>query len=184
MTFIWVNDKIQTLFLPFASLSLFLSFFSFFSFILACLLILISHVGLVDFGFATLQENIKISDQVGSFLWVAPEVILKSHRASPKSDIWGLGVLLLELLELEAPLPPTSAYNPSNRNGASEPAMSSREKQGLMCLYIAEYGFDFINFKAYHPTIQDFLSKIFVLDPHSRASVDELLEHPFITEYY
>lgn len=113
---------------------------------------------------------------------MAPEIVLKTDVAGPKSDIWGLGVLLLELLELEAPMPPVSLYNPSpSGEKLTESEEAKREDPVLIAYYLANHGFDFIDYSQYSTPLQNFISRVLVLDPTKRASVDELLEHPFIT---
>jgi NIMA (never in mitosis gene a)-related kinase len=52
-----------------------------------------------DFGFSISAEQIKepCNYNVGSPLYMAPEVLLKNHY-SYKSDIWALGIIYYELL--------------------------------------------------------------------------------------
>jgi serine/threonine protein kinase len=54
---------------------------------------------IADFGFSILADHVKdpCSYNVGSPLYMAPEVLLKNHY-SYKSDIWSLGIIYYEIL--------------------------------------------------------------------------------------
>lgn len=67
------------------------------------------QIKVVDFGVAKLTDNtteaITLDDRVvGSPQYMAPEQVL-DNEASPRSDIYSLGVLLYELLSGEVPFP-------------------------------------------------------------------------------
>lgn len=54
---------------------------------------------MADFGFSILADHVRdpCSYNVGSPLYMAPEVLLRNHY-SHKSDIWALGIIFYELL--------------------------------------------------------------------------------------
>jgi NIMA (never in mitosis gene a)-related kinase len=54
---------------------------------------------IADFGFSVQAEQVRdpCSYNVGSPLYMAPEVLLRNHY-SFKSDIWALGIIYYELL--------------------------------------------------------------------------------------
>ena len=60
----------------------------------------IERVVLIDFGFATLEGAARLTQQgiiVGSLAYIAPER-LRGERADPRSDLYGIGVLVFEML--------------------------------------------------------------------------------------
>ncbi len=60
----------------------------------------IERVVLIDFGFATLEGAAKLTQQgiiVGSLAYIAPER-LRGERTDRRSDLYGIGVILFEML--------------------------------------------------------------------------------------
>eukprot|EP00954_Amorphochlora_amoebiformis_P009269 721779-Amorphochlora_amoeboformis.AAC.2 len=70
----------------------------------------IGHVKLADFGACRDEESTHTF--VGTYYWMAPEVIEQKHAYNNKADIWSFGITALELAYGKAPyadLPPMKA---------------------------------------------------------------------------
>eukprot|EP01122_Echinamoeba_exundans_P008157 TRINITY_DN2656_c0_g2_i2.p1 TRINITY_DN2656_c0_g2~~TRINITY_DN2656_c0_g2_i2.p1 ORF type:complete len:598 (+),score=87.74 TRINITY_DN2656_c0_g2_i2:29-1795(+) len=127
--------------------------------------LLISHDGIVklaDFGVSAKlkTETEKRYTVVGTPYWMAPEVITMSGQTF-KSDIWSLGCTVLELLSGHPPywdVDPMRAMFCIVQDG-SPPIPENLPQE-----------------------VKDFLLRCFVKDPAKRASAEELLEMPWITQ--
>ncbi|EME32826.1 Serine/threonine-protein kinase pakA [Galdieria sulphuraria] len=120
------------------------------------------HMKLADFGYCAQisNEKLKRTTVVGTPYWMAPELI----RGKPydfKVDVWSLGILALECAEGEPPLlheTPLRAMFLITTRGP--PGLKNPENWS--CLF------------------RDFLQKCLIIDPSKRASIKELLLHPFL----
>eukprot|EP01123_Difflugia_compressa_P006289 TRINITY_DN18474_c0_g1_i1.p1 TRINITY_DN18474_c0_g1~~TRINITY_DN18474_c0_g1_i1.p1 ORF type:complete len:144 (+),score=7.73 TRINITY_DN18474_c0_g1_i1:65-433(+) len=97
---------------------------------------------------------------LGSSFWIPPEMIRKDPH-SLSADIWSLGVCVLELYLMG---PPHSVSS-------------------LKCMfYAATIGLTDVIPERASNQARDWLHKCLVVDPHNRASVDELLDHPWVNQ--
>ena len=65
-------------------------------------------VKLIDFGFAHYipeGESEKMHEQIGSFMYMAPEVLMKEPY-DEKIDIWSVGIILYNMVTGADPFPP------------------------------------------------------------------------------
>lgn len=97
---------------------------------------------------------------VGSPYWMAPEVVDQSAGASPASDIWSLGALVIELLTSKPPyhfLDPMPALFRivADEDGPPVPEGASG-------------------------VVRDFLGQCFQKDPRLRVTAKKLLRHPWM----
>lgn len=97
---------------------------------------------------------------VGSPYWMAPEVVDQSAGASPASDIWALGALVIELLTSKPPyhfLDPMPALFRivADEDGPPLPEGASG-------------------------VVRDFLGQCFQKDPNLRVTAKKLLRHPWM----
>ncbi|KAI9223978.1 kinase-like domain-containing protein [Blastocladiella britannica] len=120
-------------------------------------------VKLTDFGFAahlSEEKRGKRNTLVGTPYWMAPEVI--KHRTYTLSvDVWGLGILTLEMVDGEPPYldeEPLKALFLIATNDTPRPLRQA----GVV------------------PELQDFLDKCLALDVDSRATAGTLCTHPFL----
>ncbi|TSM12555.1 STE20-like serine/threonine-protein kinase [Bagarius yarrelli] len=101
---------------------------------------------------------------IGTPYWMAPEVIMcetsKENAYSFKSDIWSLGITLIEAAEME---PPHHTLNPMRVllkiTKSSPPTLSNTRK--------------------WSNNFQDFLKRTLQKNPESRWGAQQLLAHPF-----
>ncbi|KAL0478522.1 hypothetical protein AKO1_004395 [Acrasis kona] len=131
--------------------------------------ILVNHNGVVklaDFGHSKVlnpnesQANKSIR---GTPMWMAPEVI-RENKHGKWSDIWALGCTLIEMITGDYPWP----------------RLAKQEPMAIM-YNIATLGKCPKIPKNLSPDGKIFLKRCFVLDPKQRATVDELLKEPFVT---
>jgi len=124
-------------------------------------------VKLIDFGVSG-----KVSPSaptrrtfIGTPYWMAPEVIENKISPSPydvKADVWSLGITLIELAQADPPLsdihPMKALFQIPYRN---PPTLAKPEK--------------------WSQEFNDFLAKSLVKKPKERWSIDQLLEHPWLS---
>lgn len=118
-------------------------------------------IKLADFGLA--KEISKFNDLKsckGSVYWMAPEVIHPKKTYGIAADIWSLGCTVLEMLTRQIPYPNVEWQHAFYRIGRGDqppiPGHLSRDAQ-------------------------DFIRKCVQVEPNSRPTAAQLLEHPFVT---
>jgi len=119
-------------------------------------------VKLADFGFiAELTQSRKHRRTVvGTPYWMAPELI-DGYAYGKEVDIWSLGIMTMEMAE---GLPPYYAHK-------AKKATSLITDQGAPPLK---------NKKRWTEQFLNFLDSCLIYNPKERATVDQLLEKPFI----
>ena len=121
------------------------------------------HVKLADFGFAVhLQENTQRNSVVGTPFWMAPELI-HGQGYGMAVDVWSAGITALEMAEGEPPFyhdPPIKALLKIHAGPAPELKRPSQ----------------------WSSKFRSFLRLILEKDVSKRATVKELLMHPFMQE--
>lgn len=121
------------------------------------------QVKVIDFGFCAQLDH---SDEkrrtfAGSPYWLSPEIITKKGYDT-KTDIWSLGILIIEMLEGAPPY---------------------LNEAPLKAIYlIASRGKPAIDYQRISPLLADFLDQCLDIDPEARATASDLLKHPFLTE--
>ncbi|VVC25287.1 Hypothetical protein CINCED_3A022449 [Cinara cedri] len=131
------------------------------------------EVKLVDFGLSRKLESpeYKTNTGIGSPAWMAPEVVLTGYKEGSgeqsyydkKIDVWSVGIAAIELGDGKPPyldIHPTRALFQIVRNpppGLSKPSNWSQ-------------------------LFNDFIAECLEKNPDHRPYMEELLEHPFITQ--
>eukprot|EP01122_Echinamoeba_exundans_P000300 TRINITY_DN10274_c0_g1_i1.p1 TRINITY_DN10274_c0_g1~~TRINITY_DN10274_c0_g1_i1.p1 ORF type:complete len:684 (+),score=171.91 TRINITY_DN10274_c0_g1_i1:66-2117(+) len=120
------------------------------------------EVKLTDFGVSEqIQSNIKeAKDYVGSPLFMAPEVIMKSGYNS-KADIWSLGITAIEMIDGKPPYTDIRSMDDLIKIVERPSATVSKPH-----LYSAEFN--------------DFIAKCLIKGAEERPAAHELLDHPFV----
>lgn len=121
-------------------------------------------VKLADFGYCAqlTEQSSKRNSVVGTPYWMAPELI-RGMDYGTGVDIWSLGILAIEMAELQPPyleLPPLRALFLIATQGT--PSLKSPEM--------------------WSDQFKSFLAAALDVDTTKRASADDLLKHPFITQ--
>ncbi|KAJ3272566.1 Protein kinase [Terramyces sp. JEL0728] len=128
------------------------------------LLDLKGNVKIGDFGYCAKlsNEKCKRATLIGTPYWMAPEVV-KQKEYGAKVDVWSLGIMVIEMIEGEPPY---------------------LEEEALKALYlIATNGTP----KLKHPEklstqLKSFLSSCLEVEVPMRASLEELFQHPFLSQ--
>lgn len=128
------------------------------------------HIKLCDFGISgQLVDSIAKSRDAGCRPYMAPERI--DPRASSKgydvrSDIWSLGITLMELATGKFPYPKWSSVFDQLTQVVQGPAPQLKHSEG-------RFSEDFVSF----------LNSCLTKDERHRPKYNKLLEHPFIRRY-
>ncbi|KIJ13649.1 hypothetical protein PAXINDRAFT_100605 [Paxillus involutus ATCC 200175] len=124
--------------------------------------ILISETGnikIIDFGLSNLFDPAShLSTFCGSLYFAAPELLNAKVYTGPEVDVWSFGVVLYVLVCGKVPF-----------DDQSMPALHAKIKRGLV-----EYPV-WLSAECKH-----LLSRMLVTNPAARASLSEVLEHPWM----
>lgn len=121
------------------------------------------HIILADFGTAyheAIDDSIR-NMQRGSLPWMSPEV-LHECKQNEKIDIWSLGIICIEMAELNSPF-----FN------CNEHELKEKLASDYLC--------DFIAKKSWSIQFRNFISKCLSSDPIKRPSAKELLSDPLFS---
>mmetsp|Transcript_3011 Transcript_3011/g.4461 ORF Transcript_3011/g.4461 Transcript_3011/m.4461 type:complete len:424 (+) Transcript_3011:103-1374(+) len=134
--------------------------------------LLLSHDGevkLSDFGVAcTLDLSTNGAKTfVGTYYWMAPEVIEQKETYNQKADIWSLGIMAMEL---------AYGYSPYARETPMKALVSILKNPPPTCKIYHDY-----NKPKLPASFYDFISKCLKKDPIQRSTAVKLKRHPFIT---
>mmetsp|Transcript_9354 Transcript_9354/g.20426 ORF Transcript_9354/g.20426 Transcript_9354/m.20426 type:complete len:357 (-) Transcript_9354:319-1389(-) len=123
-------------------------------------------VKLADFGFArefSVENSNHLTTACGTPGYVAPEVISSSVYGK-HVDMWSLGVIMYILL---------CGYPPFYHENQAK--LFQQIKQG-------RFKFDQEFWAQVSDSAKDLISKLLVVDPNQRYTVEQLLEHPWIVQ--
>eukprot|EP00759_Apiculatamorpha_spiralis_P038747 PhF_6_TR37832/c0_g1_i1/m.56315 len=123
-----------------------------------------THVVVADFGTA-MYVNDPI-EQLGDFVFMAPEVYREVGYYSGANDVWGIGITALCFANGASPFPNTADFDEEKRFSFFEGCCVSP------CLrepYM--WSMEFV----------DFIAKCFVMDPEQRETAESLCRHPFFS---
>ncbi|TPX72864.1 hypothetical protein SpCBS45565_g00231 [Spizellomyces sp. 'palustris'] len=124
------------------------------------------NIKLTDFGLAKrFNPHIPLTTRCGSEEYAAPELVQAQPYDGRKTDIWALGIILFALLTGELPF--------SVRPGERPRGMFHR---------IARGDFKFPNSPGVSDSAKDLVKRILTPNPKRRATLDEILRHPWMAE--
>ncbi|KAH9505301.1 MAP kinase kinase kinase Byr2 [Bulinus truncatus] len=128
-----------------------------------------SNIRLTDFGISkTVHENSKYPMALGTYRWMAPEVIntkINQGRYSFEADIWSLGCVLVEMITKKHP------YGSVSNNGRVVYMTAKGQRPELP------------QNDTVSKWILDFFDETFIVDPKSRKSAKTLLKDFFKTNW-
>ncbi|KAG5645296.1 hypothetical protein DXG03_006485 [Asterophora parasitica] len=128
--------------------------------------ILISQTGnikIIDFGLSNLYDPAaRLSTFCGSLYFAAPELLNAKVYTGPEVDVWSFGVVLYVLVCGKVPF-----------DDQSMPALHAKIKRGLV-----EYP---VWLSA---ECKSLLSRMLVINPAARATLSEVLSHPWMTRNF
>lgn len=125
----------------------------------------LNNIKIADFGIAVMQQDLdsEMPSGMGSPYWMAPEVI-EAQSVTPKSDIWSVGCLAVELFTGKPPYYDLNPMSALFHICADEEIPIDNSSNGIS------------------PMCMEFIRECFVKDPIKRKSAGALLHHRwFIT---
>ncbi|KAJ3363337.1 hypothetical protein GGF31_001002 [Allomyces arbusculus] len=126
------------------------------------------EVKLADFGVSARCKgpNVRANSFIGTPFWMAPEVIRSENDRNnwydTKSDIWSMGIMVIELADK---CPPLADIHPFT---ALKIILQGSQPIGLK------------NAKKRTKLLNEFIQYCLTRDPRQRPSADDLLQHPFL----
>jgi len=124
-----------------------------------------ADVKIADFGFAKRTNGFSLTTQCGSPGYIAPEILEKKKYGLP-SDMWSLGVITYILL---------GGYPPFH-DDRDQAALFRKIRKGVFRFH-PQY-WDHISDEA-----KDLIKGLLTLDMEKRITIDEALEHPWVSMY-
>ncbi|XP_028403006.1 serine/threonine-protein kinase PAK 6-like isoform X2 [Dendronephthya gigantea] len=123
------------------------------------------QVKISDFGFCAqvTQDVPKRRSLVGTPYWMAPEIIARQPYG-PESDIWSIGVMVIEMIDGEPPY-----FN-------EQPLQAMRKIRDLNPPTVK-------NPAKLSPRLKSFIEKALTHNPQERGTALDLLQHPFLRPY-
>ncbi|KAK4127305.1 Pkinase-domain-containing protein [Parathielavia appendiculata] len=130
--------------------------------------ILISKTGdikIIDFGLSNLfspDEDRKLKTYCGSLYFAAPELLQARPYTGPEVDVWSFGVVLFVLVCGKVPF-----------DDQYMPALHQKIKKGVV---------DYPNWLS--SECKHLISRMLVTDPRQRATMHEVMNHPWMIKGY
>ncbi|KAL2062835.1 hypothetical protein VTL71DRAFT_5907 [Oculimacula yallundae] len=126
--------------------------------------ILISKTGdikIIDFGLSNLfAPRGHLKTFCGSLYFAAPELLQAKAYTGPEVDVWSFGIVLYVLVCGKVPF-----------DDQSMPALHAKIKKGIV---------DYPSWLS--PECKNLISRMLVTDPKQRASLQEIMNHPWMTK--
>ena len=128
--------------------------------------ILISKSGnikIIDFGLSNLYAPDRhLSTFCGSLYFAAPELLNAKVYTGPEVDVWSFGIVIYVLVCGKVPF-----------DDQSMPALHAKIKRGLV-----EYP------ASLSPECKSLLARMLIVNPADRATLQEVMNHPFMNKGY
>ncbi|OXB34270.1 hypothetical protein LQV05_006697 [Cryptococcus neoformans] len=121
------------------------------------------NIKLIDFGLSNLYSPSRhLSTFCGSLYFAAPELLNARPYTGPEVDVWSFGIVIYVLVCGKVPF-----------DDQSMPALHAKIKRGVV-----EYP------SWLSAEVKSLLSRMLVTNPAERATLAEVLNHPFMTKGY
>jgi len=155
-----------------------------------------------DFGLARLVDAPKedgtktqvLTDYVATRWYRAPEILLGSNNYTKAVDMWSIGCILGELLGAKPMFPGTSTMNQIDKiltilgNPTKEDLDSIQSDYAAQMLEnLPEHGNENTLDDMYpnaDSESMDLLKKLLTFNPDKRLTVEQALDHPFVTQFH
>jgi mitogen-activated protein kinase 15 len=155
-------------------------------------------IKICDFGLAmclksSLNKDATMTDNDVLRWYRAPEILLGSTNYTTQSDMWSVGCIFAELLGGKTLFPGTSILSQINKvlevtgKPTKDDIMSIRSDLAetmLETIIVPETKSLKSLFHKCNSIELDFLSKLLVFNPNERITLDEALEHPYVSEFH
>uniref|UniRef100_A0A9J7ZQY0 phosphorylase kinase n=1 Tax=Cyprinus carpio carpio TaxID=630221 RepID=A0A9J7ZQY0_CYPCA len=129
------------------------------------------NIKLTDFGFSVqIEPGQRLNEVCGTPGYLAPEIIEcsmdpNSAGYGPAVDLWSAGVIFYTLL------------------AGSPPFWHRKQMLMLRMILAGQYEFSSPEWDDRSDTVKDLISRLLVVDPQSRYTATEALNHPFFQQY-
>ncbi|KAK7907525.1 hypothetical protein WMY93_016137 [Mugilogobius chulae] len=152
------------------------------------------RVKLIDFGLAKLKSELTLGMEMQALAFRAPEVSL-GLPLSEAVDMWGLGCCLLSFYLNTIPFDPEGSYDNlmqiSHILGIPDEQMITQAQRGNEFFIQEDSSWRLKTLKTTSKAelqdsdaLLDLIQKMLTMDPETRITPSEALEHPFITRNY
>lgn len=128
----------------------------------------LSDVKIADFGLSDFyRPGAVVKTNCGTLSYLAPEVFRGEANAGTPLDVWSLGVILYAMLARKLP------FEGNPLNGPTKPIRENILRSRILkCQYPMESHFS--------PEFRDLLQRLLCDDPMERATMPEILNHPWM----
>lgn len=119
------------------------------------------RIAIIDWGLATSFSYLSLRESFcGTLPYTAPEILNKQQYIGPEVDVWSLGIVLYFILTKHFP------FGRKDINSIK---------------YKIYFGHSPIP-STWSPELKDLLSKLLAINANDRINVQDILDHPWITE--
>uniref|UniRef100_A0A7S1SVZ9 Protein kinase domain-containing protein n=1 Tax=Tetraselmis chuii TaxID=63592 RepID=A0A7S1SVZ9_9CHLO len=127
-----------------------------------------------DFGYSKSDQNDSVpKSKVGTYLYVAPEVISDRNYNGKNADIWSCGVILYSMLVGQYPF---------ERPEDKAKGVTEHQKLQNVMKRILAVDYKFPKQVKISEACHDIMTKILVRDPNKRLTLQGIQAHPFYTK--
>ena len=141
----------------------------------------------------SIQKQEDLTEYVVTRFYRAPEIMLSSHSYSNSVDVWSIGCTLGEIISGKVLFPGENYIEQVNliieKRGTPDPATMESISNENAKKYIESLGNkDKIPLSELVPfnntDAQDLIDKLLDLNPSTRCTVDEALQHPYLASLH
>mmetsp|Transcript_32449 Transcript_32449/g.58064 ORF Transcript_32449/g.58064 Transcript_32449/m.58064 type:complete len:345 (-) Transcript_32449:136-1170(-) len=126
-----------------------------------------------DFGYSKSDQNDSVpKSKVGTYLYVAPEVIADGNYNGKRADIWSCGVMLYAML---------AGQYPFERPEDKASGVNEHQKLQNVMKRILDVDYQIPKHLKVSTECRDLLARILVRDPERRLTLEGIQRHPFYT---
>ena len=123
------------------------------------------NIKLIDFGFACLEKETEFLPSAGTLPYLSPECFfIKLRRRSYASDVWALGLILYQLMEVFLPVMITQ-----------EDVKNSGLKNKLVTISHAAS-----KMKNWSPECRNLYSEMMEIEPEKRLTYEQIINHSWL----
>lgn len=157
-----------------------------------------AYIKICDFGLARCvtssnNKDVTMTDYVATRWYRAPEILLGSTKYTTQADMWSVGCIFAELLGGKPLFPGTSTLSQINKvlevtgKPTKDDIMSVQSDLAatmLETIVVTKTK----SLKSLFPKCNsielDLLSKLLLFNPNKRITIDEALEHPYVSDFH
>jgi len=127
-----------------------------------------------DFGYSKSDQNDSVpKSKVGTYLYVAPEVIADGNYNGKRADIWSCGVMLYAML---------AGQYPFERPEDKAKGVTEQQKLQNVMKRILAVDYKFPKHLKVSDDCRDLMDKVLMRDPNKRLTLQGIQAHPFYTK--